>query len=95
MTDLLVEGNNQNDTARILKISQPTVNRDIGHLREKARANLQNNLQDNLPEEYENSMVGINLVLKKSWEIANRGLDSSSGNLNSNHDTTSSTKVDD
>jgi hypothetical protein len=47
-----------------LQISQPTVNRDIGYLRVQARQNLQNHIQDKLPEEYQNCMTGINQVFE-------------------------------
>ena len=55
-----------------MQISQPTVNRDIGYLRGQARQNLQKHIQDKLPEEYQNCMVGINQVLKICWEIVNK-----------------------
>ncbi len=77
VSGLLIEGHNQTDIASILKISQSTVNRDIAYLREEARGNMKTHLQDRLPHEYENCLAGINLVLQKSWEIANRGSDSS------------------
>ena len=55
-----------------MQISQPTVNRDIGYLRVQARQNLQKHIQDKLPEEYQNCIVGINQVLKICWEIVNK-----------------------
>jgi hypothetical protein len=68
--------------ARILQISQSTVNRDIGYLRGQARQNLQKHIQDKLPEEYQNCMTGINQVLKICWEIVNksRNVDNNNGN---------------
>jgi predicted ribosome-associated RNA-binding protein Tma20 len=41
-------------------------------LRGQARQNLQKHIQDKLPEEYQNCMVGINQVLKICWEIVNK-----------------------
>ena len=70
--ELSSQGNSQPEIARILQISQPTVNRDIGYLRGQARQNLQKHIQDKLPEEYQNCMVGINQVLKICWEIVNK-----------------------
>ena len=72
MLELSSQGNSQLEIARILQISQPTVNRDIGYLRGQARQNLQKHIQDKLPEEYQNCMVGINQVLKICWEIVNK-----------------------
>jgi predicted transcriptional regulator len=70
--ELSSRGHSQSEIARILQISQPTVNRDIGYLRGQARHNLQKHIQDKLPEEYQNCMVGINQVLKICWEIVNK-----------------------
>jgi predicted transcriptional regulator len=76
--ELSSQGHSQLEMARILQISQPTVNRDIGYLRGQARQNLQKHIQDKLPEEYQNCMTGINQVLKICWEIVNK-----SRNINS------------
>jgi predicted transcriptional regulator len=65
--ELSSQGHSQPEIARILQISQPTVNRDIGFLRGQARENLQKHIQDKLPEEYQNCMTGINQVLKIRW----------------------------
>jgi predicted transcriptional regulator len=70
--ELSSQGHSQPEIARILQISQPTVNRDISYLRGHARQNLQNHIQDKLPEEYQNCMTGINQVLKICWEIVNK-----------------------
>ena len=70
--ELSSQGNSQPEIAKILQISQPTVNRDIGYLRGQARQNLQKHIQDKLPEEYQNCMVGIKQVLKICWEIVNK-----------------------
>ena len=70
--ELSSQGHSQPEIARILQISQPTVNRDIGYLRGQVRENLQKHIQDKLPEEYQNCMTGINQVLKICWEIINK-----------------------
>ena len=82
MTELSSQGNSQPEIAKILQISQPTVNRDIGYLRGQARQNLQNHIQDKLPEEYQNCMVGINQVLKICWEVVNRSRNVNNDNGN-------------
>ena len=61
--ELASQGHSQPEIATILQISQPTVNRDIGYLRNQAKENLQKHIQDKLPEEYQNCMTGINQVL--------------------------------
>jgi hypothetical protein len=73
----------------MLQISQPTVNRDISYLRGQVRQNLQKHIQDKLPEEYQNCMVGINQVLKICWEIVNK-----SRNINNNDNSQTVTITD-
>jgi hypothetical protein len=41
-------------------------------LRQQAQLNLKTHINDKLPEEYQNCMVGINQVLKICWEIVNK-----------------------
>ncbi|MDW0315913.1 MAG: hypothetical protein QN716_11100 [Nitrososphaeraceae archaeon] len=63
-------------------ISQSTLNREITYLRGQARQNLKKHIQDKLPEESKNCVVGINQVLKICWEIVNksRNMDNYNGN---------------
>jgi cobalamin biosynthesis protein CobT len=42
------------------------------YLRQQAQENLKTHINDKLPEEYQNCMVGINQVLKICWEIVNK-----------------------
>ena len=51
---------------------EATVSRDISSLRQQAQINLKTHINDKLPEEYQNCMVGINQVLKICWEIVNK-----------------------
>jgi hypothetical protein len=80
--ELSSQGHSQPEIARILQISQPTVNRDIGYLGGHARQNLQKHIQDKLPEEYQNCMTGINQMLKICWEIVtkSRNVNNDDGN---------------
>ena len=80
--ELSSQGHSQPEIARILQISQPTVNRDIGYLRGQARQNLQKHIQDKLPEEYQNCMTGINQVLKICWGIVNKSRNVNNDNGN-------------
>jgi predicted transcriptional regulator len=82
--ELSSQGHSQPEIARILQISQPTVNRDIGYLRGQARQNLQKHIQDKLPEEYQNCMTGINQVLKICWDIVNKSRNTNNDNDNDN-----------
>jgi predicted transcriptional regulator len=91
--ELSSQGHSQPEIARILQISQPTVNRDIGYLRGQARQNLQKHIQDKLPEEYQNCMVGINQVLKICWEIVNKSRNMNKENGNSQTVTMTDNKI--
>ncbi|CAN5388544.1 hypothetical protein BH18THE2_BH18THE2_20540 [soil metagenome] len=91
--ELSSQGHSQPEIARILQISQPTVNRDIGYLRGQARQNLQKHIQDKLPEEYQNCMTGINQVLKICWEIVNKSRNMENDNGNSQTTTTVDNKT--
>jgi hypothetical protein len=44
----------------------------LSYLRQQAQENLKTHINDKLPEEYQNCMVGINQVLKICWEIVNK-----------------------
>ena len=70
--ELVVKGYNQYEIADTLKISQPTISRDLDFLKQLAQENLKTHIQDKLPEEYQNCMIGINQVLKICWEIVNK-----------------------
>ena len=64
--------NSQPEISRTLQISLGTVNKDLTYLRQQAQQKLKTHLNEKLPEEYRNCMVGINRVLKICWEIVNK-----------------------
>jgi hypothetical protein len=70
--ELSSQGNSQPEISRTLQISLGTVNKDLSYLRQQAQENLKTHIDDKLPEEYQNCMVGINQVLKICWEIVNK-----------------------
>ena len=72
MLELSSQGNSQPEISRTLQISLGTVNKDLSYLRQLAQENLKIHIQQKLPEEYQNCMVGINQVLKICWEIVNK-----------------------
>jgi hypothetical protein len=80
--ELSSQGNTQSDIAKTLHVGEATVSRDISSLRQQAQINLKTHINDKLPEEYQNCMVGINQVLKICWEIVNksRNMDNNNGN---------------
>ena len=73
--ELIVKGYNHYEIANTLQIPRPTITKDIQYLRNQDKENLQNHVQEQLPQEYENCMTGINRVLQLTWEIAEKPTD--------------------
>jgi hypothetical protein len=72
--ELVVKGYNQYEIADTLKISQPTISRDLDFLKQQAQQNLKTHIQNKLPGEYQRCLTGMNQVLKLSWQIANHNI---------------------
>ena len=70
--ELLVKGYNNYEIADTLQISRHTIAKDIQYLRQQAQENLQDQIQERLPEEFQNCLTGINRVLKLALDIAER-----------------------
>jgi hypothetical protein len=68
--ELASQGYNQSEISRILQISQPTINRDITYLRQQAKSNIKRYIDERLPEEYEKCLVGLNMIKKEAWTLA-------------------------
>ena len=80
--ELSGQGNTQSDIAKTLHVGEATISRDITSLRQQAQINLKTHINDKLPEEYQNCIVGITQVLKICWEIVNksRNINNDNGN---------------
>jgi hypothetical protein len=70
--ELSSQGHSQREIADTIHVGIGTINRDMAYLRNEAKENLKTHIQDKLPEEYQNCIVGINQVLKICWEIVNK-----------------------
>jgi DNA-binding transcriptional regulator LsrR (DeoR family) len=72
VAELLAQGyTNQSEIARQLNVSEPTVSRDIQFLNRQAQENLKFHVEQRIPFEIEKCYIGLNLVLKKAFEITN------------------------
>ncbi|MGI8833555.1 MAG: hypothetical protein ACR2IS_13095 [Nitrososphaeraceae archaeon] len=80
--ELSSQGNTQSDIANTLHVGEATISRDISSLRQQAQLNLKTHINDKLPVEYQNCMVGINQVLKICWEIVNKSRNVNNDNGN-------------
>src|SRR5215212_794867 len=65
--ELASQGYNQSEIARILQISQSTINRDITYLRQQAKANIKKYIDERLLEEYEKCLTGLAAITKEAW----------------------------
>jgi predicted transcriptional regulator len=70
VSELSSQGHNQSEISRILQISQPTINRDLAYLRQQAKSNIKQYIDERLPEEYE-KCLGLNAIIKEAWTTAN------------------------
>ena len=70
--ELSSQGHSQREIADTIHVGIGTINRDMTYLRNEAQENLKTHIQQKLPEEYQNCVVGINQVLKICWEIVNK-----------------------
>ena len=71
--ELSSQGYSQIEIATDLQIDKSVICRDLVYLRQQVNENLKTHIQDKLPEEYQNCMVGINQVLKICWWQSGRG----------------------
>lgn len=61
----------QAEIAKTLNISEPTCSRDIRHLKDQAKKELETHFQERLPFEYARAMTGINSTLNRVSEMLN------------------------
>jgi hypothetical protein len=80
--ELSSQGYTQSEISKSLQVDESVVSRDRAYLRQGAQENLKTHIQDKLPEEYQNCMVGINQVLKICWEIVNKSRNIDNDNSN-------------
>ena len=60
--ELSSQGYSERQISEILKVSDSAVHRDLVFIRQQARENLQEHIDERIPEEYEKCIVGMNTV---------------------------------
>jgi Trp operon repressor len=60
--ELCSKGYSQREISQILQVGLATVNRDISYLRDQAKTNIKQYIDERLPEEYEKCLVGLNAI---------------------------------
>jgi predicted transcriptional regulator len=73
--ELSSQGFTQSDIATVLHVTQPTVNKDLAHIRRQAQENLQHHIHEAVPEYYQKCLWGMKRTLKQTLEIAERSPD--------------------
>ena len=68
--ELSSQGLNQTEIADTLKISEPTVSRDLSYLKNQAKSNIKRYIDEKLPNEYEKCLVGLTAILREAWNTA-------------------------
>jgi hypothetical protein len=73
--ELSSQGYSQHEIAIHLQIANGTVNSDLTYLKKQAADSLQKHIHENIPQEYQQSLTGINQVLKMALGIATQDID--------------------
>jgi transcriptional regulator len=63
------KGFSQSEIARKLNMNQSTVSRDLEEIRKKARSSLDLYVKDEIPNEFQIYISGLNEIIKNLWEI--------------------------
>ena len=74
--EILSKGeSNQSEIARILQVDKSIICRDLSYLRQQSRNNINNIIDERLPEEYEKYLVGLNSILREAWTTSQQAVD--------------------
>jgi predicted transcriptional regulator len=68
--ELSSQGHSQREIAQMLRVSNGTVNKDLFILRQQAKHNIKEYIDERLPEEYEKCMVGLNAITREAWNTS-------------------------
>lgn len=63
------KGYSQSEIAHKLNVNQSTVSRDITELREKSRGSLDLYVKEEIPNEFQFYISGLNQIIKNLWDI--------------------------
>jgi hypothetical protein len=62
----------QNEIAQKLGVSSATISLDLQYLREKAKANIRNHIDEAIPMQYAECQAGLKLILRKTYDIVDK-----------------------
>ena len=73
--DLSSQGFSQSDITTVLHVDKTIISRDMAHLKQQARNNLQKHISETIPAEYQKSMNSLDQVLRMTWSIIGKTVD--------------------
>jgi hypothetical protein len=51
-------------------VDEPTVSRDVAILKRQAKENICNFIDEELPNEYNKTLIGLNAIVKEAWNAS-------------------------
>ncbi len=66
---MISKGLSEKEIARILKVNQSTISRDIRAIKKKSQELIASSVKEVLPYEYSKSIRSMEQLIKKCWEI--------------------------
>lgn len=73
--ELSSKGRTQSEIAKILRVDKSVISRDISFFREQSKYAIRNYIDEKLPGEYEKCLVGIEAILRESWNTVEHSSD--------------------
>jgi predicted transcriptional regulator len=67
--ELVTQAVPQNQIAVKLGVSPATISLDMQYLRESAKSNIRNHIEERIPAQFEECQTGLKLILRKTYEI--------------------------
>jgi glycine betaine/choline ABC-type transport system substrate-binding protein len=67
--ELIAQAIPQNEIAQKLGVSPATISLDLQYLRETAKANIQNHIEERIPMQFEECQAGLKLILRKTYDL--------------------------
>lgn len=73
------KGYSQSEIARKLNVNQSTVSRDLTEIRNKARSSIDLYVREEIPNEFQIYISGLNQIIKNLWDIVENDQNSQLG----------------
>ena len=67
--ELIAQAIPQSQIAQKLGVSPATISLDMQYLRESAKSNIRNHIEERIPAQFEECQTGLKLILRKTYDI--------------------------